>query len=100
MKDADIIENTPPAFRSKILRLVSTFLIWQPASSRGTAFLIWQVAGKVTLAARVDAYQDHGGGAVGQRFRDEIEARSRRDRGEIGARSRRPSRFHVSAPAV
>ena len=49
MKDADIIENTPPAFRSKILRLVSTFLIWQPPSSHGnrlprvaTAFLIWQ----------------------------------------------------------
>ena len=43
--------------------------------SYGHTFLIWQVAGKVTLAARVDAFQDRGDGAVGQRFRDEIEVR-------------------------
>ena len=91
MKDADIIQNTPPAFRSKILRLVRGRANYEPAactapphslhadqstpSSYGRIFLIWQVAGKVTLAARVDAFQDRGDGAVGQRFRDEIEVR-------------------------
>lgn len=33
-------------------------------------------AGKVTLAARADAYQNSGDGSVGQKFRDEIEMRS------------------------
>ena len=91
MKDADIIQNTPPAFRSKILRLVRCRANYAPAactapphslhadqstpSSYGRTFPIWQVAGKVTLAARVDAFQDRGDGAVGQRFRDEIEVR-------------------------
>lgn len=55
IKDCDIVLNTPPALRNKILRLV---------------------AGKVTLAARVDSYQDKSGGAVGQRLRDEIEMRA------------------------
>lgn len=52
---ADLIQNTPPALRPKVMRAV---------------------AGKVTLAARADAYQDKGGGAIGQRFRDEIEGKS------------------------
>ena len=51
----DIVQNTPPALRNKILRLV---------------------AGKATLACRVDGFADKQGGAVGQRFRDEIEVRS------------------------
>jgi len=51
----DIVQNTPPALRNKVLRLV---------------------AGKGTLAARVDTFADKGGGAVGQGFRDEIEVRA------------------------
>ena len=52
----DLVQNTPPALRNKVLRLV---------------------AGKSTLAARVATLADAGGGAVGQGFRDEIEVRSR-----------------------
>eukprot|EP00967_Tisochrysis_lutea_P134786 scaffold238513_cov31-Tisochrysis_lutea.AAC.1 len=52
---AELIQNTPPALRPKIMRMV---------------------AGKVTLAARADAYQDKGSGVIGQRFRDEIEGKS------------------------
>ena len=41
----DLVQNTPPALRNKVLRLV---------------------AGKGTLAARCDTFADKGGGAVGQ----------------------------------
>merc|ERR1719171_1742469 len=51
----DLVQNTPPALRNKVIRLV---------------------AGKGTLAARVDTFADKGGGAVGQGFRDEIEVRA------------------------
>ena len=51
----DLVQNTPPALRNKVLRLV---------------------AGKGTLAARVDTFADKGRGTVGQGFRDEIEARA------------------------
>ena len=51
----DLVQNTPPALRNKVLRLV---------------------AGKGTLAARVDTFADKGGGQVGQGFRDEIEVRA------------------------
>jgi len=51
----DIIQNTPPALRSKVLRLVS---------------------GKCTLAARADSFGDAQGGAIGQRFKDEIEQKA------------------------
>jgi U4/U6 small nuclear ribonucleoprotein PRP31 len=51
----DLVQNTPPALRNKVLRLV---------------------AGKGTLAARVDTFADKGGGMVGQGFRDEIEVRA------------------------
>ena len=51
----DLVQNTPPALRNKVLRLV---------------------AGKGTLAARVDTFADKGGGAVGQGFKDEIEMRA------------------------
>jgi len=51
----DLVQNTPPALRNKVLRLV---------------------AGKGTLAARVDTFADKGAGAVGQGFRDEIEVRA------------------------
>lgn len=52
---SDLIQNTPPSLRQKVMRMV---------------------AGKVTLAARADAYQSERGGVIGQRFRDEIESRS------------------------
>ena len=51
----DIVQNTPPALRNKVLRLV---------------------AGKATLAVRVDGFADKQSGAVGRKFRDEIEVRS------------------------
>lgn len=46
MKDADIIENTPPAFRSKILRLVRGRAIYAPAAYAAPPYslhapLIW-----------------------------------------------------------
>jgi len=55
IQGADLVQNTPPALRSKITRLV---------------------AGKCTLAARVDCYKDKGGGSIGQSFRDEIEQKA------------------------
>ena len=55
IQGADLVQNSPAGIRSKILRLV---------------------AGKLTLAARVDAYDDSGSAQIGQRFRDEIEVRS------------------------
>mmetsp|Transcript_27969 Transcript_27969/g.91669 ORF Transcript_27969/g.91669 Transcript_27969/m.91669 type:complete len:480 (+) Transcript_27969:50-1489(+) len=55
ISQCDIILNTPPGLRPKVVRMV---------------------AGKVTLAARADAYQNSGDGSVGQKFRDEIEMRS------------------------
>ncbi|KAL1524198.1 hypothetical protein AB1Y20_019106 [Prymnesium parvum] len=51
----DIVQNTPPNLRSKVTRLV---------------------AGKASLAARCDTYQDKEGGAIGQRFKDEIEVKA------------------------
>merc|ERR1712185_825149 len=51
----DLVQNTPPALRNKVVRLV---------------------AGKGTLAARVDTFADKGGGTVGQGFKDEIEVRA------------------------
>jgi len=51
----DLVQNTPPALRNKVLRLV---------------------AGKGTLSARVDTFADKGGGLVGQGFRDDIEVRA------------------------
>ena len=50
-----LVQNTPPALRNKVIRIV---------------------AGKSTLAARVDTFADKGGGAVGQGFRDELEMRA------------------------
>jgi len=55
IQGADLVQNTPPGQRPKIMRMV---------------------AGKVTLAARVDSYQDKQSGSVGQRLRDEIEVRA------------------------
>jgi len=55
IQGADLVQNTPPSFRPKIMRMV---------------------AGKATLAARVDCYKDKSGGSVGQRLRDEIEVRA------------------------
>ena len=51
----DIVQNTAPGLRNKVLRLV---------------------AGKATLSARVDTFADKGGGLIGQGFRDEIEMRA------------------------
>ena len=50
---ADLVQNTPPALRMKAARIL---------------------AGKCTLAARIDAYQNAGDGnaAAGQQWRDEI----------------------------
>ena len=50
---ADLVQNTPPALRMKAARIL---------------------AGKCTLAARIDAYQNAGDGnaAAGQHWRDEI----------------------------
>ena len=55
ISSCDLVQNTPPALRNKVLRLV---------------------AGKGTLAARVDTFADKGGGTVGMGFRDEIEVRA------------------------
>lgn len=65
----DLVQNTPPALRNKVLRLV---------------------AGKGTLAARVDTFADKGGGAVGHasRMRSRCARRSCRSR----RRTRRPRR--------
>jgi len=51
----DIVQNTPPNLRGKVTRLV---------------------AGKASLAARCDTYQDKEGGSIGQRFKDEIEVKA------------------------
>ena len=51
----DIVQNTPPNLRPKVIRLV---------------------AGKCSLAARCDTYQDKEGGSIGQRFKDEIEVKA------------------------
>jgi len=51
----DILQNTPPALRTKVLRLVS---------------------GKCTLAARADSFGDSKEGAIGQAFKDEIEQKA------------------------
>ena len=55
LQHCDLVTSTPPALRNKVLRLV---------------------AGKGTLAARVDTFADKGGGSVGQGFREEIETRA------------------------
>ncbi len=59
IEEADLVINTPPAVREKVMRMV---------------------AAKVTLAARADAYctsrQGGGAGELGGRLRDEIEARA------------------------
>ena len=52
IQHCDIVQNTPPNLRGKVVRLV---------------------AGKASLAARCDTYQDKEAGSIGQRFRDEIE---------------------------
>ena len=45
-----LVMNTPPSLRDKVTRLV---------------------AGKGTLAARIDTFADQGEGAVGQGFKDD-----------------------------
>jgi U4/U6 small nuclear ribonucleoprotein PRP31 len=55
IQHCDLVLNTPPALRNKVLRLV---------------------AGKSTLAARVDTFADKGGGVIGRGFKDEIEMRA------------------------
>ena len=55
IQHCDLVQNTPPSLRGKVLRLV---------------------AGKCTLAARVDTFADKGAGNTGQAFRDEIEVKA------------------------
>jgi U4/U6 small nuclear ribonucleoprotein PRP31 len=52
---ADLIQNTPPQLRTKVLRLV---------------------AGKCTLACRADSYGDSKGGEIGEKFKEEIEQKA------------------------
>lgn len=51
----DLIQNTPPQLRAKVMRLV---------------------AGKCTLACRADSYGDSKDGEIGERFKEDIEQKA------------------------
>lgn len=51
----DLIQNTPPQLRTKVMRLV---------------------AGKCTLACRADSYGDSKDGEIGERFKEDIEQKA------------------------